>query len=74
MLDHVTADAQASPLDVGWSLVSTRAVFEHPAVVVGRERGALATGLAGRASGRPEAAPVVGRARAPAQPALVVPC
>ncbi|WP_428977512.1 SDR family NAD(P)-dependent oxidoreductase [Mycobacterium avium] len=73
LLDHVTADAQASPLDVGWSLVSTRAVFEHRAVVVGCERGVLATGLAGLASGRPDAATVVGRARATGKTVLVFP-
>ncbi|ETZ64034.1 beta-ketoacyl synthase, C-terminal domain protein, partial [Mycobacterium sp. MAC_011194_8550] len=73
LLDHVTADAQASPLDVGWSLVSTRAVFEHRAVVVGCERGVLATGLAGLASGRPDAATVVGRARSTGKTVLVFP-
>ncbi|MFI0742236.1 SDR family NAD(P)-dependent oxidoreductase [Streptomyces sp. NPDC021100] len=31
--------------DVGWSLVSSRAVLEHRAVVVGAERGDLAAGL-----------------------------
>ncbi|MFE7113717.1 type I polyketide synthase, partial [Streptomyces sp. NPDC057600] len=33
--------AEASPLDVGWSLVSSRSVFEHRAVVVGEDREAL---------------------------------
>lgn len=52
-----------SPLDVAWSLVGTRTVFEHRAVVVGGDRGALATGLAALAAGevRPDVA--VGRAR-----------
>ncbi|MFD7490963.1 SDR family NAD(P)-dependent oxidoreductase [Streptomyces sp. NPDC059832] len=35
-----------SPLDVGWSLASTRAAFEHRAVVVGEERGALLRAVA----------------------------
>ncbi|MFD0344783.1 type I polyketide synthase, partial [Streptomyces sp. NPDC127117] len=35
-----------SPLDVGWSLVSTRAAFEHRAVVVGEDREALLRAVA----------------------------
>ncbi|MFD0344851.1 acyltransferase domain-containing protein, partial [Streptomyces sp. NPDC127117] len=35
-----------SPVDVGWSLVSTRAAFEHRAVVVGEDREALLRALA----------------------------
>ncbi|MFD0344873.1 acyltransferase domain-containing protein, partial [Streptomyces sp. NPDC127117] len=35
-----------SPLDVGWSLVSSRSVFEHRAVVVGEDREALLRALA----------------------------
>ncbi|MFD7624201.1 acyltransferase domain-containing protein, partial [Streptomyces sp. NPDC059802] len=35
-----------SPLDVGWSLASTRTAFEHRAVVVGEDRGALLRAVA----------------------------
>ncbi|WP_459954090.1 acyltransferase domain-containing protein, partial [Mycobacterium avium] len=52
---------------------STRTVFEHRAVLVGREWGVLATGLAGLASGRPDAATVVGRARSTGKTVLVFP-
>ncbi|OBK54963.1 type I polyketide synthase [Mycobacterium kubicae] len=34
------------PVDVAWSLISTRAVFEHRTVVVGADRPALLAGLA----------------------------
>ncbi|ETW21200.1 polyketide synthase [Mycobacterium gastri 'Wayne'] len=51
------------PVDVGWSLVSTRSVFEHRAVVVGADRAQLLSGLAGLAAGEPGAAVVAGRAR-----------
>ncbi|WP_136625777.1 beta-ketoacyl synthase N-terminal-like domain-containing protein, partial [Mycobacterium innocens] len=46
--------------DVGWSLVSTRSVFEHRAVVVGADRAQLLSGLAGLAAGDPGAAVVAG--------------
>lgn len=50
------------PLDVGWSLVSTRTLFEHRAVVVGGDSAALATGLAAVAAGEPRPGVAVGRA------------
>src|SRR4051812_29390499 len=40
-----------SPVDVGWSLVSTRTAFEHRAVVVGRDREELIAGLEALAAG-----------------------
>ncbi|OBH55969.1 polyketide synthase [Mycobacterium colombiense] len=55
--------AEVSPLDIAWSLVSTRAVFEHRAVVVGGDRAALATGLAALAAGESRPGLAVGRAR-----------
>jgi acyl transferase domain-containing protein len=57
---HVTADA--SLVDVGWSLATTRTMFEHRAVLIGADRGALMTGLAALAAGERGAA-AVGRAR-----------
>ncbi|MEU5429756.1 SDR family NAD(P)-dependent oxidoreductase, partial [Streptomyces olivoreticuli] len=47
----------ASPVDVGWSLVKSRSVFEHRAVVLGQDREALTAGLEALASG--EASPDV---------------
>ena len=43
---------ELSVVDVGYSLVSTRAVFEHRAVVVGGDREQLMAGLAGVVVGR----------------------
>ncbi len=45
--------------DVGWSLATTRSVFEHRAVVTGADREELAAGLAAVAAG-PAAAPAPG--------------
>ena len=59
--------------DVGWSLVSTRSVFEHRAVVVGADREQLMAGLAGLAAGEPGANVVVGRARAVGKTVFVFP-
>ncbi|MGQ4330340.1 SDR family NAD(P)-dependent oxidoreductase [Streptomyces hayashii] len=43
--------AELSPVDVGWSLVSTRTAFEHRAVVVGADREELLAGLSAVAEG-----------------------
>ncbi|MFE7569226.1 SDR family NAD(P)-dependent oxidoreductase [Streptomyces sp. NPDC057539] len=40
-----------SPADVGWSLATTRALFDHRAVVVGEDRTELLTGLEALARG-----------------------
>ena len=50
--------------DVGWSLATTRSVFEHRAVVIGRDREELAAGLAAVAAGEPAAGVVTGPATA----------
>lgn len=49
--DLVAADASLSVADVGHSLVSTRSLFEHRAVVLGAERAELIAGLASLAVG-----------------------
>ncbi|MGV0638387.1 type I polyketide synthase [Mycobacterium kansasii] len=59
--------------DVGWSLVSTRSVFEHRAVVVGADRAQLLQGLAGLAAAEPDAAVVAGRARPTGKTVFVFP-
>ena len=46
--------------DVGWSLATTRSVFEHRAVVIGAGWEDLAAGLAGVAAGEPRAGVVAG--------------
>jgi acyl transferase domain-containing protein len=73
LLAHVTADAGLEVGDVAWSLATTRSVFEHRAVLVGADRGALTSGLAGVAAGESDPGAVVGRARAPGKTAFVFP-
>ncbi|MGW3572498.1 type I polyketide synthase, partial [Streptomyces sp. NPDC000941] len=45
LLARVEADPELGPVDVGYSLVSTRSVLEHRAVVVGGDREELLSGL-----------------------------
>jgi polyketide synthase 7 len=73
LLAHVARDAGLSPVDVGWSLVSTRPVFEHRAVVVGADRDALMDGLAALAAGEPGANVAVGRTKSAAKTVFVFP-
>ncbi|ORA77629.1 polyketide synthase, partial [Mycobacterium malmoense] len=63
LLAHVSADAGLSVADIGWSLATTRSVFEHRAVLVGADRDTLMGALARLASGDPDASVRVGRAR-----------
>ncbi|MER0242670.1 type I polyketide synthase, partial [Streptomyces sp. HSW2009] len=55
LTDRLTAHPGASPVDVGWSLVTTRATFDHRAVVVGTTHDDLLTGLTALAAGEPHA-------------------
>ncbi|MEU8953156.1 beta-ketoacyl synthase N-terminal-like domain-containing protein [Streptomyces sp. NPDC048518] len=55
--EFATAHPDATATQVGRALVTTRAVFEHRAVVVGRDRETLTAGLGALASG--EASPDV---------------
>ncbi|RNG22368.1 type I polyketide synthase, partial [Streptomyces botrytidirepellens] len=58
LLDRVTADDDASPVEVGWSLLKTRSLFDHRAVVIGDDREELAAGLQALATGTPHPAVV----------------
>ncbi|WKX71573.1 type I polyketide synthase [Streptomyces sp. XD-27] len=49
--DFAAADAGLDIADVGWSLVSSRARLEHRAVVIGRDRDELLSGLASLSDG-----------------------
>ncbi|MFY2858380.1 acyltransferase domain-containing protein, partial [Mycobacterium sp. THU-M104] len=73
LLAHLSADADLHAVDVGWSLVSTRSLFEHRAVLAGPDRGRLMSGLAGLAAGAPGAGLVVGRARPTGKTVFVFP-
>ncbi|MEU1806739.1 SDR family NAD(P)-dependent oxidoreductase [Streptomyces sp. NPDC019937] len=48
---RVAADADVTPAEVGWSLIRTRSVFDHRAVVVGDDRDELMAGLTALAAG-----------------------
>ncbi|WP_456043568.1 SDR family NAD(P)-dependent oxidoreductase [Streptomyces rochei] len=58
LAEYVAGREDLTPLDVGFSLATTRSVFEHRAVVVGRDREELLSGLATVGSG---GTPVQGR-------------
>ncbi|MEB3981853.1 type I polyketide synthase [Mycobacterium sp. 663a-19] len=73
LLARVAAEADLSPADVGWSLVTTRSTFDHRAVVVGAGRDDLMAGLIELAAGEPGAGVVVGRAQAAGKIAFVFP-
>lgn len=73
LLHRLSADPSLRAVDVGWSLATTRAAFEHRAVLVGAHRDALTAGLAGLASGRPEPAVLVGRSRSVGKRVFVFP-
>jgi acyl transferase domain-containing protein/acyl carrier protein len=55
-LAHPTLD----PTDIAWSLLTSRSVFEHRAVIVGRDRDELRLGLSAVAAGQPSASVVSG--------------
>ncbi|WP_395575266.1 SDR family NAD(P)-dependent oxidoreductase [Streptomyces sp. BK79] len=59
---YVAGRDDLTPLDVAYSLAATRSVFEHRAVVVGRDTEELLRGLGDVASGeKPGVSPVTGR-------------
>lgn len=68
---YVRARPALDVVDVGYSLVSTRSVFDHRAVVVGQTRDELLAGLAGVVAGRPEAGVVCGVGKPAGQTAFV---
>jgi acyl transferase domain-containing protein len=71
LLAYVGEHPELDVVDVGVSLVTTRSVFEHRAVLVGADREGLLAGLAGLAAGEPGA--VVGRARPTGKTVFVFP-
>ncbi|MFF1374655.1 beta-ketoacyl synthase N-terminal-like domain-containing protein [Streptomyces sp. NPDC058308] len=58
--EFVVGNTAAPAMDVGRSLVTTRSVFEHRAVVVGGDRDALTAGLSALAAGEASADVVSG--------------
>ncbi|MEV0259673.1 type I polyketide synthase, partial [Streptomyces sp. NPDC050732] len=59
-LREFVADTDPTTADVGWSLATSRALLEHRAVVVGRDRDALTAGLGALAAGEASADVVAG--------------
>ncbi|MDF2261655.1 ketoacyl-synthetase C-terminal extension domain-containing protein, partial [Streptantibioticus ferralitis] len=60
LLERVEHDAELDAAGVAWSLLRSRSLFEHRAVIVGTDRGELLAGLAGVAAGEPVANAVEG--------------
>ncbi|MEV3915175.1 SDR family NAD(P)-dependent oxidoreductase [Streptomyces canus] len=65
LLTHLDHEPGRTPADIGWSLATTRAVFDHRAVVVGATTDLLRAGLEALAAGQPAANTVTGAAHAP---------
>ncbi|WP_413805365.1 type I polyketide synthase [Streptomyces sp. OE57] len=51
LAQRVATDPQTSAEEIGWSLIATRSVFDHRAVIVGEHRDELLTGLNALATG-----------------------
>ncbi|GLB81275.1 polyketide synthase [Mycobacterium kiyosense] len=73
LLARLNADTGVRPLDVGWSLASTRSVFEHRAVVVAADRRRFQDALQMLAAGEPAAGVAAGRTRALGKTVFVFP-
>ncbi|MFG2848855.1 type I polyketide synthase, partial [Kitasatospora sp. NPDC048296] len=63
LLEHVEADAELSPVDVAFSLATTRSMFEHRAGVVASDRDGFLDGLRALAEGREAVGVTTGQAR-----------
>nr|WP_263974219.1 type I polyketide synthase [Streptomyces albicerus] len=64
LLDHLDRHPEVTPAEVGHALVASRSVFEHWAVVIGREPADYRGALAALAAGEPSARVVTGTAAA----------
>ncbi|MBB5936996.1 type I polyketide synthase [Streptomyces zagrosensis] len=51
LAEHLASQPDLSPVDVGWSLITTRSLFEHRAVITGHHRAEWLAGLQALASG-----------------------
>ncbi|MBI0295131.1 SDR family NAD(P)-dependent oxidoreductase [Streptomyces sp. PRKS01-29] len=51
LAERVATEPEASPAEVGWSLITTRSVFDHRAVIIGEHREELLAGLNALATG-----------------------
>ncbi|ONM46027.1 hypothetical protein B0T44_23195 [Nocardia donostiensis] len=64
---------ETDPADIGWSLLTGRARFDHRAVVLGRTRTELLSGLHGLATGTPTAGVLAGAVAARSKTVFVFP-
>ncbi|MEV0186047.1 SDR family NAD(P)-dependent oxidoreductase, partial [Streptomyces sp. NPDC050625] len=71
LAESTAADGALRPVDVGYSLATGRSLFEHRAVVVGRDRDVLLSGLTAVADGRPAAGVLRGGPAPDHQPVFV---
>ncbi|MFW5415661.1 SDR family NAD(P)-dependent oxidoreductase [Nocardiopsis sp. CNT-189] len=71
--DHLAADAAPEPLDTVYSLVTTRPMFEHRAVLIGRDREELLAGLTALADDDAASGAVRGTAGSPGRTVFVFP-
>ncbi|MEU6582344.1 type I polyketide synthase [Nocardia sp. NPDC046763] len=69
----LNANPQLDPADVGFSLVTSRSLFAHRAVVLGRDRVSLTDGLAEFSSGGAGSSVVSGRAEMAGKTVFVFP-
>jgi acyl transferase domain-containing protein len=70
---HVAARPELKAADVGWSLQVNRSAYEHRAVVLGKTREELKSGLAAVAAGQPDPGVVTGVAGEAGKVAFVFP-
>ncbi|ONM49975.1 type I polyketide synthase, partial [Nocardia donostiensis] len=73
LTEYVAARPDLDPADIGWSLTSGRARFEHRAVVFGESREQLLERLPAVESGSPEPGVVTGETRGSARTVFVFP-
>ncbi|HEY1967558.1 MAG TPA: type I polyketide synthase, partial [Pseudonocardia sp.] len=73
LVDCLSARPELGAVDVGWSLATTRSVFEHRAVITGGGRDELLGGLSALAGGSPAAGLVTGSAGGAGSPVFVFP-
>ena len=72
LAESISAREQLDIADVGWSLAG-RSTFEHRAVVLGRDRGQLLTGLGELADGMPGGSVITGHAAPAGKTVFVFP-
>ncbi|MEU8825291.1 type I polyketide synthase [Streptomyces sp. NPDC048636] len=72
LVAHLRARPEAEPVDIGHSLVTSRTLFDHRAVVIGADRAALVGGVAAVAAGDEAAGVVSGRAGSGARKVVFV--